>query len=293
MYRRRRGFTFVEMLVIIAAMAIMLGAMMPSLWSAMYLRRKIITQEHMDAIKEAVISYYKAALADRRQYGVDRHVLPGTVSNGKADDSFWADIRPHLKGAVEDVRYDGWGRPFVVYVHNVTPSGNWCPLKDYRDYVNGNTSKYASLPKVVIISGGKNKRIDSDTSDVLTNPNWEPSGDDIAVVILTTGVDTEGDDYTRARVRDVALAAQNYYMQRFLAKSEETGSVSEALKTNYFQELGTTIQQLRDKLSYSDSDVRDFWGNYLQWNCCVRNTAPHAASVSSPCGYTMVVQGIM
>ena len=185
--RGNRGYTLTEIIVAVAVIAILAGAMTPLIFKQIERSRAARARQDLDAIKAAFTQYYADtqywpcrwdASTSRNVHGDftafrclyeddDLHGWDGPYLNESA-----GRVAGHYRAAVRRNGewhgvVDPWGRPYRVFEANVSTSG-------------------ASYGTIVLYSRGKNGRTDTSTANLIAGT---ASGDDIVTIVTRKAAD--------------------------------------------------------------------------------------------------------
>ncbi len=185
--RDSRGYTLTEIIVAVAVIAILAGAMTPLIFKQIERSRAARARQDLDAVKAAFLQYradtqywpcswdastsnnvkgwftgYYCLYEDDHRHGWDGPYL----------DRSGGQVNGHYRAAVyQDGQWTGvvdpWGRPYMVYEANTSTSG-------------------AEYGAVVLYSVGKNGRADTADADLLQG---NASGDDVVVLVTRRAAD--------------------------------------------------------------------------------------------------------
>lgn len=181
----RRGFTLLEIVVVLAVLAILAGAMVPHTVRQIRAERRAETEAEMNAIATALLAYYR----DCRALPADEIGLRALVRSDGAP-AGWDG--PYLGGsgdAEADATTDAWG-------------------SDYR-YARQAEIRGAAHPAAfLLISPGDDRQLDSR----LDAGRWRLDRDaDLVVQGVTQAIDQEWGAATRQRLELLSVAFDDYF----------------------------------------------------------------------------------
>ena len=185
--RGNRGYTLTEIIVAVAVIAILAGAMTPLIFKQIERSRTARARQDLDAVRAAFVQYradtqywpcgwdastsnnvhttfvnFYCLYQDDNRHGWDGPYLDRTGGqvNGYYRNAVYSD--GEWQGVV-----DPWGRPYRVFEANTSTSG-------------------AEYGAVVLYSTGKNGRVDTSDADLLLG---NASGDDVVLVVTRRAAD--------------------------------------------------------------------------------------------------------
>ncbi len=145
---KRRGFTLVELLVVIGIIAVLIGILLPALNSA---RRSAATVACLSNLRQLAYAFQMYAGSNRnalpviRQDNPDFNNIPGNTANGeKVTNVYWTDqLLPYAMPGFKTIF--AWTSPEDGVRYKKSPL--WCPTwaKDREDidpYKNPNTDRF-------------------------------------------------------------------------------------------------------------------------------------------------------
>jgi general secretion pathway protein G len=132
-YRRTRGFTLLELLVVVVIIGLLVGYVAPRYFSQVGKSEVQVTKAQIDALEKALDQYR----LDTRRYPSAEQGL-GALVTKPASEPNWSG--PYLKKAVPN---DPWGRPYVY--RNPGPNGDFELLSYGRDGKAGGTGEDADI----------------------------------------------------------------------------------------------------------------------------------------------------
>ncbi len=174
MTRRARGFTLVELLVVLGILALLAGLVFPTASFVVRAARIERSREEVAALAAAVLDY-------------DRDVL-------RPPDPSWGDP---LSALVVDPGVPGWRGPYV------SRSGAGSGLDPWgRPYLYRLATGDA---QALVLGTGPDGRLDSDLSlEAWTGVGWTVSGDDLAARASFRPIEIERADRVRAQLARLA-----------------------------------------------------------------------------------------
>jgi general secretion pathway protein G len=109
--RRRRGFTMIELVVVMAVLGLLLSIALPRYLAALDKGREKVLVHNIAQMREAIDRYYgdRGAYPDRLEDLVDRRYLRAVPLNPYTDAADWLVVPPPSgqKGQVYDVQATG------------------------------------------------------------------------------------------------------------------------------------------------------------------------------------------
>ena len=198
--KSRRGFlTFAVMLTASIALVALASVMVYSFKHAIPAYRRKVTQERLNKIADALVSYATTGMGD-----YDLHVrnrFPDTL-NDLVDKGFLNK---------QDL-YDGYGHPFHYYVKNNPKEEGGCLVDMVAE---------GYVPVALILSYGPNGKLDSDTSSFVVKP------DDVGTVVDLSAVAADELNRLRVKLETWAQAASNYWLMNWVTKCIQTNNPDE------------------------------------------------------------------
>ena len=185
--RNSRGYTLTEIIVAVAVIAILAGAMTPLIFKQIERSRAARARQDLGAVKAAFIQY-------------------------RADTQYWpcgwdASASNNVKGAFttfwclyQDDHRHGWDGPYLdrsggkvngYYRVAVYENGEWKGVVDpwgrpYQVFEANTSTAGAEYGAVVLYSAGKNGRVDTTDADLVQG---NASGDDVVVLVTRRAAD--------------------------------------------------------------------------------------------------------
>ncbi|MCP3979499.1 MAG: prepilin-type N-terminal cleavage/methylation domain-containing protein [bacterium] len=180
--KSQRGFTLTEIIVAIAVITILAGAMTPLIFKQIDRSRKARAGQDLDAVKSAFLQYY----ADTQHWPCDW--------DAQADKSRHADLTD-FTCLYSDDGLAGWDGPYVnesggkkkgkEVAAVKSKQGDWSGIVDpwgqpYRFFEANTKTKNAKTGAVVLYSAGKNGSADTKDKDLVVGKAKE---DDVVLLI--------------------------------------------------------------------------------------------------------------
>ncbi len=185
--RHERGYTLTEIIVAVAVIAILAGAMTPLIFKQIERSRTARARQDLDVIKAAFTQYY----ADTQYWpcGWD----PSTDDNVHGNFAVFRCL-------YEDDGNNGWDGPYLNesagkvnghYRAAVRQNGEWTGIVDpwgrpYRVFEANVSTQGAEYGTVVVYSRGKNGQVDTTDANLLAGI---ASGDDVVVIVTRKAAD--------------------------------------------------------------------------------------------------------
>ncbi|GEM_PF-1537109 len=188
MNTRERGYTLTEIIVAVAVIAVLAGAMTPLIFKQIDKSRSSRVKQDLNAIKAAFIQYY----ADTQFWPCG---WTGAAGSGDKQGNLTS-----FNCLYETDKKNGWDGPYLnesaganssgKIAMAIYSSGAWSGVVDpwgnpYQIYRVDAGSTGAAAGAIVIYSEGKDRKTDTSTTNLLTGN----ATDDDIVMIVTTRAD--------------------------------------------------------------------------------------------------------
>lgn len=117
-----KGFTLIELMIVLVVLGILVAVGLPRFTSFIEEGRISATKQEMGAIKSAA-KMYEMHMRWMPQKVIDLLEAP----TNRPDGSNWSNVEkwkgPYMDGEVDDICYDAWGHPYIIYYSTTPPHG--------------------------------------------------------------------------------------------------------------------------------------------------------------------------
>lgn len=215
--RKNSGFTLIEMLIVLALIAVISLTIMSSMSTWIAFKQKLDNESKLSDIKQAFSTIYSLnalkveSNATRSFLEFEgQGVCPTTLAQIQKQESSFILYSTNFSATPQNISRDGYANPWCIYVSN--------PLSAV---VDGTLLRYRNI---AIVSKGRNGELD--TTAVAGDPSittFDPitgtlsvGGDDSG--ILVSGLDIQRDKLkeTLSRMNKLATMYETYFTSRFL-----------------------------------------------------------------------------
>ena len=118
---RNKGFTLIELMIVLVVLGILVAVGLPRFTSFIEEGRVSATRQEMGAIQSAA-KMYEMHMREMPNKVRDLIVAPPTRADGTA---WMAGVEvwkgPYMDGEEQDVCYDAWGHPYIIYYNSAAP----------------------------------------------------------------------------------------------------------------------------------------------------------------------------
>ena len=181
----RRGFTLIEIIIAVAIVAILAGAITPMVFRELVEAREEATLGELEAIKTGLLEFYM----DTGRFPTEAEGLAALVSDPAVDGWQGPYVGADQGNPVTEVAEDSFGDS---YIYDLDP-----------------TTDPAGVADIIVISGGSDHVVT--TGSVGGTWDLDDTGDDLLVLVSRGPVDRDKIEDCEQELQAIADAAARYY----------------------------------------------------------------------------------
>lgn len=150
---RVRGFSLIEMAIVLFIVALLLGGLLPTVGSQIEQQRVSETRKQLDEIQQALIGY--AIINGRLPYPAKATIATGAANAGIADNTLTYGVIPWITLGIRET--DAWNHRFTYAASNNFTSANFTITTSgtftIKNLETGGNNIATSIPAVIISHG--------------------------------------------------------------------------------------------------------------------------------------------
>jgi len=150
---RSRGFSLIEMAIVLSIVALLLGSLLPTVSSQIEQQHRNDTRKQLDEIQQALIGY--AIINGRLPYPANATIPTGTANAGIVDSTLTTGVIPWATLGIRET--DAWGRRFTYTASTTFTASNFTLTSNgtftIKSAATGGTNIATAIPAVVISHG--------------------------------------------------------------------------------------------------------------------------------------------